>query len=468
MADTVQFVDAIASSPNLRLDINDGAIWGVDYNGTDLSPPPLRRAYAQTLLVDGARVPAAAYDLRTVRLRLELRDSSVDSAATRIQTLMREMNRDGNILKWQPGTTAPVFFRTMRSSTDRITEVPGSGTYKTFDLSILAEPFALGLKETVTPITVSNDPAAVSNGCFFDLASVKGDVETPLILELPTTSRGAQSLFAVRRRGTPSSAPGFLQAEAMTNGTDTTIQANDAGMSGAGQNFKRTTFATPGWAIRLSIGEPWPASASVNSRGTYRVFARVRKNTSGDVMQARLTYGADVAASPLITNDAVTIDTAETSAVTIDLGLLTIPVGVDPVYDGYSGTEIPARGIYIALEATRTSGSGTLDWDFVSFIPADDRLCITEWNHSATAADRLILDGSHDAAYAIIDATGELVSRVPGSTDGGFIMISPAQTNRIYHLNEVTPGVTEPVFPTTWSFEPFYFPRYLYVRPATT
>lgn len=468
MADTLQFVSAIASSPTVRLDVNDDVNWGLDYNGTDFSPPPLQRAYARTLLVDGARVPAAAYDNRTLRLRLELRDSSVENVAARIQTLMRELNRDNNILKWQPGTTAPVFFRTLRTAPDRIGEVPGSGTYKTFDVAIPAEPFALGLKETVTPITVSNDPAAASNGCFFDITSVKGDVETPLILKLTTTGRGQQSLFAVRRRGTPSAAPGFLQAEAMTNGTDTTVQANDADMSGAGNNFKRTTFATPGWAIRLSIGEPWPSSASVDNRGRYRVFARVRKNTSGDVMQARLTYGPFAGADPLVTNTAVTIDTAETSPVTVDLGMITIPVGADPVYDGYSNTEISARGIYIALEATRTSGSGTLDWDFVSFVPADDRLCIAEWNHSDTAADRLILDGSHDTVYAIINSSGELVSRVPGSVDGGFPMISPGQTNRIYYLNEVAPGEAEPVFPTTWSFEPFYFPRYLHVRPATT
>ncbi|OKI47311.1 carbohydrate binding domain-containing protein [Micromonospora sp. CB01531] len=159
MPDVVQFVDSISATPTVRLDLNDDQVWSLKYEGTDFTPPPLRRAVAQTLLADGGRVTAAAYDNRLLRLRLELKDTTVDAVASRTQELMRELDRPTNILKWQPGTTEPVFFRTMRSDTNRVTEVPGTGTFKLFDVDVLAEPFAYGLKETLPQTTVYQDPA---------------------------------------------------------------------------------------------------------------------------------------------------------------------------------------------------------------------------------------------------------------------------------------------------------------------
>lgn len=461
---TVQFVNSIASSPTVRLDLNTGE-WGLQYEGTDIGMPPLERAVSDTLLADGATYPASAYGNRVLTLRFVLTTTTVDEWANELQKLARELDRPNNILKWQPPTaTNPVFFRTFRSDIVDVEEIPGNNLSKYITASVVAEPFALGLKETVTAITVSNNPAA-ANGNFFDITSVKGDVETPLILKVPTTNRGDQSVFAVRRRGTPSSAPGFLQAESMTLGTDTTVTATESTMSGAGNNYARCSFATNAdWAPRVSAGSPWPATASVDNRGTYRVFLRCRKTTGADAVDVRLTYGAT---SSFVTNDPVSLSNSS-SVVMADLGLMSIPLGTDPVHDGYSNTEIAARGLYIAVEARRTSGSTSLDFDYVAFMPADDRFGIVDWSANAGAADRLILDGTHETTYGIVNATGDLVSMTPGSVAGGFPMISPGQTNRVFHINEVKPGTAEPTFPTTWSFEPFYFPRYIYVRPAST
>jgi hypothetical protein len=465
VAHVVQLVSAIDAAPTTRLDLNSGE-WRLLYAGTTIGMPPLDRAVVDTLLTDGATYPASAYGNRTLTLRFELETATVDEQANEIQKLARELNRPSNILKWQPDTsTHPVFFRTFRSDISRVDDVPGSILTKYIVVELKAEPFAYGLRETVTPITVSNNPAAASNGCFFDVTGVKGDVETPLILKVPTTNRGDQSAIAVRRRGTPSSAPGFLQAESMTLGTDTTVTASESTMSGSGNNYARCSFSTTtDWSVRISAGSPWPASASVDNRGTYRVFLRCRKTTAADDAEVRLAIGAS---NSFIINDAVVLPDT-TNVVMVDLGLMSIPIGSDPVHDGYSNTEIAARGLYVAVQARRTGGATSVDFDYLAFMPADDRLGVVQWTDNAGDADRLILDGIHELTYGIINSSGALVSMTPGSLAGGFPLLSPGETNRIYHLNEVKPGTGEPTFPTTWSFEPFYYPRYLSVRPAST
>lgn len=160
MADILRFVDALTGSANLRLDLNDGAKWAVKYDGTDFSPPGLKASYAGTLLVDGETLTASAYENRRIQLHLELIGSSVDDVAAELQKLHRELDRPVNFLKWQPdGMTHPVFFRTLRSAGNRIRDYPGPGLLRTVEVAAEAEPFAYGIAELLTPVTVYADPA---------------------------------------------------------------------------------------------------------------------------------------------------------------------------------------------------------------------------------------------------------------------------------------------------------------------
>lgn len=456
----VQFVDSIVASPTVRLDLCNG-VWILQPN-SDLSPPGLRRATASTLLADGQAIPAAAYDNRVLRLVLRLDDGPVaaaDTAAGHLQRLARELDRPTNILKWQPGTSNPVHFRTLRAEFDAIYWDP---VQKTATVAIPAEPFGYGLPQTVTPITVSNDPAAGSNGCFFDVTGVMGDVDTPLILKRPVTNVGEQSLFAVRRRGTPSNMPFVLQAESMTQVVDTAIAA-DGTMSGG--NRSRITFATNTTLVERLRMSTFPASSSVDARGAFRVFMRCRKNGNTSTVQVKAHYGSSSFNTAQHAGDTLTI--TGTAVQWVEVHNVTIPVGADPVRS-LSGVEIPAEGICLILQASRTGGSDTLDIDCFLFLPADDRLAIVAWtpDGSAGTADRLILDGDRDVIYGIINATGEVASIGSTYYVGGLPMLSPGVTNRVFHLNEVTPQTAETTWPTTWSFEPFYIPRYLYVAPV--
>lgn len=464
MSHTVKFVDSIASSPTTRLDLSDGSTWQTVADGTEFPPPPLRRAAVSTLLADGARIPAAAYDNRVLRLNLNLMANSADGQATEIQKLARELNRPNNILRWAPDSmTNPVFFRTLRSDISHVVET--LPTLRNAVVEVLAEPFAYGLKQTLSPVTVNNDPANGSNGLFWDVSGVLGDVETPAVFKFVAgdvfDSTKRQSLLAVRRRGTPSSMPFLVQAESCTtNGADTTVQTTDATMSGATNNYTRTTFATTATlSKRLTFPTP---SDSVDLRGTYRVYARYRHSVSGDSISVQLKWN-----NGLNANDAVTLPSGTLTRF-VDLGLMSFPAQPDPIYDGYSNVEQVVSGVNAEFWAGRNSGSGNLDIDYFLYAPADDQVCLVKWASTNTANYSAILDGVNEMAY-LLDDTNSVVNLGSNELVGGFPLLSPAQTNRIVFVRDIgsTAGATDAVTGTS-SITLSYWPRYLYVRPAAT
>lgn len=454
-----QFVDKIDASPTVRLDIDDGVLWGLQASGTEIGSPPVERAVVSSLLADGARIPASAYGLRTLQLTSKILASSDDDAATQVQKLARELDRPVNFLRWQPDTTNPVFFRLLRGE---FADLRFDPVLKQATASVLAEPFAYGLRETGSPVTVYDDPAAVSNGMYLEVTGVKGDVETPAFIEYPAIVSSSQmTLLAVRRRGTPSQAPFLLQAESMTPGTDTSLQANDPVFSGSGQNWQRCSFATTtSMAKRLEITS-WPAtSGPVDYRGTYRVFVRVRRNdNTATSMALQLKWGE----SASIVGRAVTSWTtvASSNITLVDLGLLTFPTTADPVHLGPTGSEITVRGLTrLELHAQRVSGVGTLDIDYLLFVPADDTLLLV--GHPTGASGTAVVDGYTEIMYHAF--TGTLVNTLPVQVAGRFPMLSPGETNRIVFCRNVGAGpstVTE-----TTAVTVSYWPRYLHVRPA--
>lgn len=466
MVHIVQFVDSISATPVQRLNLNDGLVWRT-LNSSGFSPPPLRRAIAQTLLADGARIPASAYDNRTVRLLLQLQPTiTEDQQATQIQVLARELNRPNNILMWQADSlTNPVFFRTLRSDISSVVEI--LPTLREATVDILAEPFAYGIKQTLAPVTVANNPAS-ANGCFWDVTGIKGDVETPVVLRMAADkvfdATKRQSLFAVRRRGTPSSMPFLVQAESCTQGTNTTTQANDATYSGSGNNFSRCTFSTATNSLRLTLPAP---TDDANLRGTYKLYARIKKSVSGDPVLVQVKWN-----SATYTNDQVTLP-ASTLFRFVDLTpapqFIPMPSAPDPVYDGYSNVEQVVGGQTVEVWAARSSGTTTLDFDFFLYVPADDAFCLVKWTSINDATFEAVLDGINEMAY-ILDATDSVNNVGANELAGpGFPMLTPNVTNRIVFIRDVgsTSGASDAITNTT-DITLSYFPRYLYIRPSTT
>lgn len=465
MAVTLQFVDKIDASPTVRLDLNAG-VWSPMLEGTDFGFPELERAVVSTLLQDGARIPASAYGLRTLTLRLLIDASTADAAATAEQNLYRELNRANNILKFQPSTTAPVFFRTFRCSPSSV-QVITEGAKKYVTVPIMAEPFAYGLKVTLGPYTVNQDPANATNPTYVDIpaASVTGDVETPALIRFTDyLAVSEMSLTAIRRRGTPSSAITLRQAEALTAGTDTSVQANDAAFSGAGSNYMRCTFATATKVTRLSGLFPGDTAAQpIDHRGTYRCYARVRASTStASTFTAQLSW----AVNTQLFGDTTTFSTSSTNFRLIDLGLVSFPSGNDPVYDGYTNTELKAEQSTIRMLAGRTSGTASLDIDYLQFIPADEELCTVKW---ASDAGRPVLDGPNDTVYSY-ESTGGLdyvQTGDPSARVGCIPQLAPNQVNRLFFVRKVDTAWSHLIADTA-VFEVRFWPRYLHVRPSAS
>jgi hypothetical protein len=467
MASSLKFVDSIISSPTTRLDLGDGTTFRVVRDGTEFPPPSLRRTIAQTLLQDGGIIPAAAYDFRRIVLELTVDAATADAVATALQALHRELDRPGgNLLRWQNETTHPVFFRTFRTSASAVDARPGfaDGKRKRVIVDLLAEPFGYGLLETpVSGATLATNPAS-ANGNFLDVTGVKGDVETPALIRWPASAVVAnrETLFAVRRTGTPSGAPFLFQAEAMAQGTDTTTQANDAAFSGSGNNYSRCTFATfASEQNRLSFTDL--GTASVDLRGRYRVFARYRKNTAGDNIVLKLRWGTSFSADTT-TNDAFTTPNVATLCMA-DLGEIQIPRGRDPVTNFRDGVQVAVSdAFYLSLRAQRVSGSGTLDVDYLILVPSDDRLGIVKW--AEAGPDRWWLDAYDESVHARNSSDQIATGTPPAGPTFGLPMLTPNQTNRVFMVYEVGSGLTTTF--TTVAVTISYFPLYLSVRPAST
>jgi hypothetical protein len=464
----VAFVDSILAAAAVRLDLHTNSSgWQCLADGTEFPPPPLDRVITQSQLADGDAVSAASYRNRTITLALELSMGlDADAAATQMQVLMRELDRPANFLRYRTDTTTAVYFRTFRSGPEAVDWDP---LMRRATVTLLAEPFAYGLKEVQSGTAVLNNP---TTGMFLDITSPKGDVDTPLYLSLTGTLGVTGRLvsgLAMRRRGTPSAAPFLLQAESMTQGTDTTTQANSASFSGAGNNSSRCTFATvPTSATRIST-TAFPASASVDARGTYRVFLRNRKTIAGDTITVQLTWGSSALT---ILNDVITLP-GNTAIQYADLGMVQIPAGYDPVYDGLSGVEIPAAGAFIAVSAKRGAGSGNLDMDCLLFMPADDRLEFIKWPASAGGTDIFVAEGGPRPAAYSTTSGGNLISTTPIEIVGGGLMLTPGRTNRLFFARDLGTGVaaagTSDDLTASTTITPSYYPRYLApVRPVAT
>lgn len=465
----IQFVSAVSDTATVRLDLRD-APWSLQAD-TDFGTPALKRASVSTLMVDGERYPAAAFENRVITLVARINDVDDDTAAGVLQQLYRELDRPCNVLRYRPATSKPVFFRTFRAGPGQVRWNP---VLREVTAVIPAEPFAVGLRVDLPARVMLNDPAAALGGLYFDVqpGEVQGDVETPLYMKVLATdvtptpagwSSGygrRQTVLAVRRGGDPAQAPFVLQAESMIRPSDTLLRPNDLAMSGPGQNHVRVPFSFPGYDQRLLIHD-FPPTPGPDVRGTYRVFVRLRKTVADDVVQMQLNCGLD---SSGILTDPVTLPFG-TQIRWVDLGRVQFPLGFDPVHDGLSGVELSVRGISVGLFVERLSGSGALDIDCFAFTPADDRWCAIRWPEFGSP-DFYVVDGGQNQVYAIGSA-GEVRATVT-DVEGLTPMLSPNVINRITFIRDVgydTDGGDD--INGQVGVYPYYWPRYLSARGAS-
>jgi len=466
VAAVLRFVSTITASPTVRLNLNDKTIWAL-LAESSFPPPPLKRSVTSSLLRDGEYVGASAYGNREIKLVLELL-STGDTAATQMQLLHRELDRPGNLLQYTPdGVTNPVFFRTFRTSPDNVYFNPLLSN--NVEVTLLAEPFALGIREDIGSVTVNNNPVS-ANGMFINLTGIKGDVDTPLYIEYQDTISSFQRAgYALGVRTGASPYPVlYNQAETYTMVTDTSVVV-DAPFSAGSK--ARCTFATiPGMFSRLQGN--WPSltdPAGAENWGSFRVFARVAKTVSGDTILMQVSSGAGTA------NPAVTLKN-QTTPQMVDLGVLDSTAGL-PEVGGYGATSWRIEDqTNITIAAQRVSGTASLDIDYIVFVPADEMYCQWQTFSAGVTSTSLlgVVDGPNDAIYAGTVITGGTPGRsaIATTSIAGRLPRARPGDNRLVIVETSrndTSGVSQPhTLGTAANFVCRYWPRYTSVRPLAS
>lgn len=459
---TWQFVaDMASASPTVLLDLNSTSSGLRVARGWDLSPAKFDKGWVSSPLRHGARPTRDSAQNQVLTLPLEIVAGSDSAAATALENLGRQLS-DNGILKVQVGAPNPVFYRTFGNPEYAIQARNILLRDNRIELQIEAEPFAYGVRVEAagSPFTVSNDPANAA-GCFFDISSVQGDVETPLLLHVTSTgSSGVAnkwSHLSTRRRGTPSGYSNVIQAESMTQGTGGVVTA-DATMSNGSKS--RIGFATATNTLRLSDTFPGNGTATVEARGEYIVYARCALTTGTDVVTVQLAYGSS--SSTAVFNDAVTV-AGVTSPYWVNLGKMPVPAWSDPVQHGFSGVNTKVVMPFVGLYAARTSGSGSLDVDALVFMPADDQTLMVRFPSTDVP---YAIDGTTEAggsAYAFTTTLDEVTTTSqPCKLVGGlgFPSVIPGQTNRVHFLRQVDPTGTTDAITNTTTIRAYYWPRW--------
>lgn len=441
MADLIRFVDSIDAAPTVRLDLNDEVSFWV--RSFSAPPPRLRRSMASNAMRDGIHVGSAAYDGRTLTMEIELRRSGQDAAATDIQNLWRELDRESNWIMYQPqGASKPVFFRTFRSDASALEDVMAQAAMRRATVELLAEPFALGLVETASAGDTYANAAAETEGNNLDrpLTAI-GDVPAPLML-WTTTDNITNSLLLVAGRGEST----VFEAETGGSGINTLAVGADATYSNSAG--KTVSFATTtGMATRVD-----PRFFTL-SPGSYRIVGRFKKSVAADDIAVRVTIG-----SMSLDHTAAMASTTEFQIVDFGTFTLDAPVG----YNLGSSASIP-----IEIEAQRVSGTGTLGIDFLDILPCETTAIVTV----PDTANTVVLDAINDAVYTIsttspFDAGATQFPHLysgPAQWAGALPSIHPNDTNNlaVIRLGACAKTVTTTVAAAYW-------PRYLLVRPTAS
>ena len=464
---TWQFVDSIATSPSVLLDLNASPFF-VDVASVDLSPAEYDQSWSSNSLAHGARLAWEKAQNRTLKIPLHIMSSTVSAHETAITNLGNRIAQNG-ILKVQYGST-PIYFRTFGNPKYAMKIRRALKDSSTINLEIQAEPFGYGPRIEVpnSPFTVSNDPAAGSNGCFFDIVGISGDVSTPLLLVMASTGAGPGlsgvanrwTHIGTRRRGTPSNYSNVVQAEGMTLGTNAAVVSPDTAMSGSSK--ARITPGTTAMSLRLSDTFPSNGFIGTDVRGQYKVYARVAKVTAGDTWDLQLKYGSS--SSSNTANDVQRCPAGLAGPFFLDLGMVPVPAYADPVVHGFSGVELKTGLAWIGVFAQRVAGTGALDIDYLYFMPADDQTLIVRFPGSDLT---YAIDGTTDSGGAVYGLsfpamdevfTTDVPAQVIGG--GGFPEVIPGVTNRIHFLRNIDPNGTVDAVGNTTTIRAYYWPRW--------
>jgi len=490
MPDTIQIVEGHGSS-SVLLDINSTTF------GTKISapPPPLRRTMAAATLTDGDYISDSAYGNRTLSLDIDLVSTTQDLWAAAWQTLARQINRDEYWIKYQPtGATSAVWFQCYRSDS-AVEDVIGAAAYRTVSLEIPAYPFAWGAAENISSFTITNNPSSGTNRMTYTLPTIKGDVETPLLLAqtsgpgLSVTPQTFEDdaqisrLVCYRVDDAYTSAFYARDLSELTSGTDVGSTVTGAGNNYIDGNYKACTYGTTTMASRLNgvfstTLAPMP--------GVYRALIRVVAPAASAVSVSTV-FTLDIAPDPGSTSNYVEVGSVArtfnyapgyATAMLLDFGLVQLPLRGRTGPVGLAASPSSQQPIRFRISSSQTAAGGGIRFDELFLIPAETSYgsstsALATWMGDGTkTANVVVYDGIRSEIRALYDASGSApfngipIGHRPGINSFGYVGQLPAvRPDHNNYLIWLWNGVdtTE-----TTAFTARYYPRYLHVRPAST
>ncbi len=418
-----------ADEADTRLDLT-AAPWSVLFEGTSWEPAEMNTQRSSSMLVDGETVTGMAARNRILRVRLMLNASTDDDAAVALGALDRELDRDENVLWWQPTDQLPrMWLHTYRSPRYTPRLDLGIGLH-TIDLEIESAPYFLGDPDSF-PITISRDPSVSGNPCYVDLPAIKGDAATELYLTTTSTGLSQRRVaFAVRSRGTPANVPWYRQAEVLTPGTDAATGAGGTQASGPGQNIIVVDFGSGNNfdAQRLTGAFPGSGTPSRDWYGTYRMFVRARVSDSSTTVRLRGGNGMSL-------NRPASIPVGLPGPVWrwMDLDLVSFPAGNPGRNAGY-GQAHAVAGSFLWVNAERIDGAGDLHLDGVMLLPADERYALVTFS-TVSGGSYFVVDAPSGEVYPLNSAGGlSLPTGVVPGYDGDLPSVVPGAANRLFIL----------------------------------
>lgn len=478
------FVSVPSSTPSVTLNLNQPGLVKVLADSFDLGAPSFNGAPYSV---------GADYGERTVSFRLQVTGTYAEAMAV-TQLVSRQLtqpnpsqgNRNWLMFRWQPSSD-PMFLQTFQSALDPLDwENSGVGIWE-LPVSVLCDGFIIGPPEDIASFTITNDPSAGTNRMMYTLPTIKGDVETPLLLA-QTSGPGITV--------DPGSSVGYLSSYALGGGNSHTFLARSlteltsgvdvgATVSGAGSNYIEGNYKSCSFTTTI-INERLVGSfttALTPMPGTFRVLMRVVApaglgTTSRDLQlvvkfrtdgSSSYTYLSDLTNTPIPINWVNGSDTAYL----IDLGIGQLPTGspVGPV--GLAAAPTLGNAPYFSIGAGFVAGAAiALRFDELFLIPVATnygtaRNALVDFpTYSASLPNNVIVyDGINNQMRTLHDASGTApFSGIPVPATammhkGALPVIQPGINNYLQFLYNAT------VVTGTTTFVGRYYPRYLHARP---
>jgi hypothetical protein len=491
----LRFVNSIAASPTVDLDLNLGQPFTTKSEDFTLGAP----TYAGDPLSLGVK-----WGYRTLTLVTQASGSNTGSL-TAFSALARQVTVDNLLMVQLDASQPPVFFKTYKTQPSEIDMSQTSAdtpalSYWRLSVQLTADAAAYGLPETST-VTISNDPASGTNKVFYQWPAVKGDLETPLYLEAATSDvRGQTRMLSSQALtgGATQTGPVLVQANALTHGTAVaggvapvgTLVDNtgDAAMSGG--NYTRYTGnasddgATAGLPISLLYGLNLLPGTLV---GDYRVLMRVRCGATVDVWSFAIAQLAAVTPNyPLYTGDVISYVRGTTGPHWLDMGVFRFPFGAPPV-DPVGAFDVaytnPGLSFAVMMFSNAVAAK-TVDFDCLLFVPVGvdqavaTRYATTSYDASLPGTTyKAVWNGSNDTRY-LLDGSANYSPGIAPVSDGGLPTLTPGMDNSIHYLQHIGTGYNDPRTSSTGGVSDVltnstvltwkYWPQYLHLRPAGT